>query len=393
MKKPNGRIAFVHYPYSPDSARLETMPFAFNFIKLLDKAGWNVDLFLWEKPTNVYEERCTTRLSVIWNKEGFYRHAHLVGGILGVNNFLKQFFILTRKIHRRYDCVFGVGQIGIYVANIISKASRSPLIYINDEFPSQWKKSYFSEQEIISSNQAALIVVPDACRVNTLSSELETPPSKKFCVMPNYATIDSTNIDINWHRRFDIPEDYSIFINAGTIADWAQVPELLSTLPLWPEKTALLLHSRSKGLTNYKKNLSHLDYPGRLYWSETPLPEDELNSLIRYCTGTFGLYRNMGPNIEFMGRSSGKIMRSIYCRTPIIASYFSSMKFIQDNNLGILVNNPMEIPPAVTNLINRNAAYRINCDAFTKTQRDIESHWNEFCVKLHSVTNFRLIPC
>ena len=45
------RIAFVYWPGPPpNSARLETMPFAINLIERLTAAGWEVDVFLWERP-------------------------------------------------------------------------------------------------------------------------------------------------------------------------------------------------------------------------------------------------------------------------------------------------------------------------------------------------------
>jgi hypothetical protein len=51
------RIAFVYWPgLAPDSARLETMPFAINVIKRLTAANWEVDVFLWERPLVDYRE-------------------------------------------------------------------------------------------------------------------------------------------------------------------------------------------------------------------------------------------------------------------------------------------------------------------------------------------------
>src|SRR6516225_7915427 len=51
------RIAFVYAPAPPpDTARLETMPFAINVITRLAAAGWEVDVFLWEQPVVDYHE-------------------------------------------------------------------------------------------------------------------------------------------------------------------------------------------------------------------------------------------------------------------------------------------------------------------------------------------------
>src|SRR6478736_1253509 len=51
------RIAFVYWPGSPpDSARIDTMPFAINVIKRLAAADWEVDVFVWERPVVDYRE-------------------------------------------------------------------------------------------------------------------------------------------------------------------------------------------------------------------------------------------------------------------------------------------------------------------------------------------------
>ena len=46
------KIAFIYHPQDPTLRRLESMPFALNTIVSLAKMGWNIDLYLWEEPSN-----------------------------------------------------------------------------------------------------------------------------------------------------------------------------------------------------------------------------------------------------------------------------------------------------------------------------------------------------
>jgi hypothetical protein len=165
---------------------------------------------------------------------------------------------------------------------------------------------------------------------------------------------------------------------------------LLCTLPYWPENAVLILHSRSTDIGDYKKQLSHLDFPGRLVWSSEPLMEQQLNSLLSYAAGSFGLYRNSGPNIEYIGKSSGKLMRSIYCGTPVIASKYQSLGFIEENGLGILVSHPGDIPYAVRDIINDRNGYRERCKNYIGSADVFDMSWVKFCKRLKNVANVNL---
>ena len=86
------------------------------------------------------------------------------------------------------------------------------------------------------------------------------------------------------------------------------MPEILASVSYWPEDAILLLHSRSQDeAVRYRRQVSHLENPERVFWSLEPLSEDLLNSLVSYCDGCFALYRGH-PNNELMGTSSGKLM-------------------------------------------------------------------------------------
>jgi hypothetical protein len=160
-------------------------------------------------------------------------------------------------------------------------------------------------------------------------------------------------------------------VNAGSLTDWAQVPEILASVSYWPAEAVVLLHNSRASrdeLASYRRQLSHLDNPERVFWSPDLLPENMLNSLVRYCTGSFALYRNTGPNFEQIGASSGKLMRSIVCGTPVITSNFDSLNFVSKEGVGLQVTHPSEIPGAVENLIRNTERYRTQCARFVSSE-------------------------
>jgi hypothetical protein len=355
------RVAFVFLPHVDPAAyiRLETMPFATHVFERLVASGWYIDIFVWDQAGYSYDEPDLperVRLKCV--------KLHTKWGRLHPAELLVKF---SRCV--TYACVFSVGQRGGYVGGIISTVSSCPHIMLNDEFPSFWGHQIWAALERWSAQRADIVIVPSDDRQSTLRKEYRLDDHKPFITFRNAPEVTHPVVNIDWHSRLGIPHDRKIFINAGTVADWAQIPELLTSVAYWPQDSVLLLQNKSgAGPKNYREEVSHLDDPSRIFWNLEPLPLQMLHSLINYCTGSFALYRNKGPNFELVGTSSGKLMRSIACGTPVITSPFASLDFVTKEELGIQVKHPSEIPFAVDNLSRNLHEYRRRCLIFSKQE-------------------------
>jgi len=380
----NRKIAFVHYPHSINSARLETMPFALNSVVALANAGWKIDLFLGEQRNPHYKDILP----------GNVRVQHLPDihvNRVPVNFFRRLNFMANAFWRSRYNCVFGVGQMGAYIASLISRSSRCPFIYLNDEYPSQWAQSLWGDLEKRAMGRVSMIVVPGEERFGPLCDELDIDPTTPHASLPNIPVIERSPRKVDWHKEMGVPAGSRIFLHAGSMADWAELPEIMRSLPSWPEEAVLVLHGRNqKESERYRKQTSHMDLPGKTFWSMNPLKEDDLHSLISSADGTFGLYRNLGPNIEHMGHSSGKIMRSLACGTPVIASNYASLSFIKDHDLGVLVDRSTEIPAAVRQIMENLPQFRENCTRYYRTQVSFEPSWSKMSLYFHDLTGIDL---
>jgi hypothetical protein len=166
----NKRIAFLYYPHAPCSARLETMPFALNSIVALAKQGWQIDLYLWEDFSLQYQDLLPDNVCIKYFQEPQPSP---------LNRFRPDWLRIRFQFSSNYICVFGLGQIGSYLASILAKKNKIPFIYFNDEFPSQWNMSRWTQFEKQAAKQASMIVVPDLRRFQPLCQELnisiETP--------------------------------------------------------------------------------------------------------------------------------------------------------------------------------------------------------------------------
>ena len=68
------------------------------------------------------------------------------------------------------------------------------------------------------------------------------------------------------------------------------------------------------------------------------------------------------------------LMRSIACRTPVIASKFSSFSFVKDYQLGFLVNHSCEISSAIQEIIDNKKAYSKRCLDFVQTEVSFDKY-------------------
>jgi len=381
------RIAFVYAPASPpDEARLETMPVAIKTITKLAAADWEVDVFLWERRFADYDQifPSTVRLRYQVVPKGIYRPA----------NLRRHPFRLTAKFAScmNYECAFGLGQLGSYLGAVVSLASRCPLVLLNDEFPSHFGRNRWARLERWAAERANVILVPSADRIPRLTEELGlTGQRKKFVEFHNTPKVSRPLEKRDWHAHLGIPPGRQIFLHAGQLGDWVQVPEILSSVVHWPSNAVLVLHSltRDEGGA-YRQQLSHLHVPGRVFWTSAPLSDKLLNSLVGHCNGSFALYRNTGPNISLIGTSSGKLMRSVMCGSPVIASNFESLRFVSREGIGVQVSHPSEIPAAIQELVRDEQAYREKCLSFAtqEVQREQQS-WEALVAALSDRIDLR----
>ena len=127
------------------------------------------------------------------------------------------------------------------------------------------------------------------------------------------------------------------------------------------------------------RGLRHLEVPGKVFWSRERLSVQELNSLVSGALANLALYRNSGLNIELMGMSSGKLCRSVAAGSPVIASKFESLRFVEEHGLGVLVERPEEIAQAVHTLYKGREEYRKNCQRAGSTIFSLDAYWSDIC--------------
>jgi glycosyltransferase involved in cell wall biosynthesis len=358
------------------------MPFSLNTVVKLAKAGWQVDVYLWEKPSGEYDFLLPLNVNIQYLPD-----SRLTRAVFLSNAWLE----FTFKRDKNYACIFALGQIGAYIGHLLAQSNQCPFVYLNDEFPSHWSDSSWQRLEQQAVAQADIVVVPDAQRAYPLYQELGLPMTQPYAVLPNISIIDSLDVSIDWHDRLKLPPNSKPFLYAGTISTEMQIDQLIANVPQWIEPSVLIVNGRSeRDINAFRKQYPDRLECDRVFWNNTPLAIGLLNSLVSYCEGNFALYQNTGSNIEYMGFSSGKLMRSLACGCPVIATRLPSLDFVEEHQLGVLISSPSEVSAAIEKLMENREEYRYRCLDFCMVYASFEKYWQIFCDQLKQITNIDL---
>lgn len=370
------RVAFVNARPFLGAGKLKLMPFGLSAARLLEKSGHQVDLFLAEDETAAdYSEEFTeaARLnfldqSFVWERPGKLNYLLL--------QFYFRFLVVKQRVN--YDLVIGCGQAGNVLGQWLARSIDSPFVLMLDEFLDIHGIPVWEAAEARAAQAADVIVVPDECWFGRLCDKVEGLEGKAWAALPNCPLQDEVvNLPrLDWHERLALPPDSLIFLQAGGLWDFNQIAESMFTVREWAEPAVLLVNGK-EGQYNPWSGFSHLDCPGRIFPNHELFGNREFHSLVSESCASFGLYRAQG-DLPYVGKSSGKIMRSLACGRPVIASRLFSLDFVEDLGVGIQVEHPREIPAAVETLMDNQDEYVSRCrDVFTK-HLSFEVYWERF---------------
>lgn len=367
------RIAFFYSRGRLNDARIEYMPFGLNFLKCLDSEGYQVDAYIAETKSNAYENVFTKNVTIIfvdndfiWNKNKgrkFYYYAKI----------LIRLFLLKNAF--KYDLIVGMGFLGNFMAAEISQKKKIRYINMGDEFPILYG-DFWNEVDKSNLKKADLIIVPDESRVEGTKLIVGNDLNVKFSVLPNSPLLKDIESlpKINWHQELEIDVNKKIVLYAGGVEFFNQLIEVMVELPRWKDEYVLVINAPLK----YKKEFDYYFIEGKCVWHSEPLADDKFYSLISNSFVNIGLYRTDIGYLEYVGKSSGKIMRSIACAVPVITSKMDSLHFITDLKLGVELDYTCHLPNALDYIAANEIELKNQCSINFKTTLCYDVYWEKF---------------
>ena len=356
---------------------LITMPFGINIIQTLDEQGVEIDVYLSEYESNVYDGLFSHRVSFkfldsnyLWPKEGRQSYYALT-------TFFKLYSFL--KLRKKYSHIYGSGMAGVKLADILKKRNKkATFYYLNDELPGNNNKNIWVKGEKNAASNADIIISPDETRIPPLFEQIPALINKAAFVLPNSPLLsDLTSIPkIDWHKKFSIEKNKKLFLVAGGLSSDTMIEQTINSVSKWPKNTVLIVKGKHD-YKNFKDKYSNLLNADNIIYFSEELNPPMLHSLIKYCTASICIYNPRNANLKYIGKSSGKMMRSLLLGRPVIVMKDNAMSFIEETGTGLVINDVTEIPKGIIEIQKNEASFIQACEKNRK-MFTFEFYWESF---------------
>jgi glycosyltransferase involved in cell wall biosynthesis len=186
-----------------------------------------------------------------------------------------------------------------------------------------------------------------------------------------------------FYNKFNLDSDTLIVLAAGMICDEVCSFEIAQAIGnyTFKNKTKIIFHNRVK---NSDENLyfDKVRAAGKenLCLSLDPVLFSELHSVFNSAQIGLVIYdtNNTDENFNAIGAASGKLYQYIKYGLPVIASNTEGFReLILENNLGIIVESPSEIPAAIEKIISNYQWYSSNAKTAFEEKLNIDIYLNK----------------
>jgi glycosyltransferase involved in cell wall biosynthesis len=275
-----------------------------------------------------------------------------------------------KVLNKSYSSLWGIGLVGSSLAGRMAALKSIDYYYMSDEFPDIHHLKIWVNSEKQFARIAKKWIVPDESRVDITIQQIPGLNAEKSVVIPNAPLIEDrkTAYKIDWHSRFGIPQGSEIVLYAGGIDRENNIELLLSVFPFSGAEFYLVIIGGDRG---YATN-SMYSHP-RIKWMNDRLNDEDLFSLHQSSLCIIAFYSSMFW-LEYVGKSSGKIMRALIAGCPVIATNFKSCNFIKEKNFGVLIDQPHQLIMALVE-IKRNKHFYKEQIVLNRDSVSFEHYW------------------
>ena len=284
---------------------------------------------------------------------------------LQYRELLKTAHLLARK--ERYDLTIGLSQMGLIVAASIRKRFGIPCVFYNDEI---W---FGNERHSLLGNAFGYTMKFFERRANqqVLFTVTQDPGRGRFVSEVNRISMDSLRYLPNsraggaqisgstyMHERFGFPLDTKIVLWLGAVRQKEGALELAYEARNWPQDYRLVFHFHTNRPPPYMQEVIDCHGQGQVYVSRAPIPYKEVEPLVGSATIGLGIYEDLGPNIRFLGASSGKINQYLRNGIPCIVSNYEGLSWIEQSGAGICVEDASFVLETAKTIVDSYSDYQ-----------------------------------
>lgn len=372
---------------------LETMPTGTEPIRLLAENGDEVDVLTLQNPAHLpfmsTHPKCRVKLIPFPEND--------LGKLISFLIKMPLALRASRFSNIKYDVVWAISQLGLIYAWWYYHSSRIPVIYMSDEicFGNEGRNAVIKLYrralkwlETRANQRVAFTIIQDEERAELLAKTNRIDRAS-IMILPNAMAGKSQRFESrHLQGRFGLPESDIILLQVGVVSRYFRSLELVRAARGWPGNYKLIFHSRcnQRNEAYFQRVQSEADRL-RTFFSLNPVSFSELDQLIGSAHIGLALMEDFGnPNVNCMGKSSGKIASFLKNGLPVIAQDFPSLRWVEQEGCGVCISSVNEVIYAAQLILENYQTYSENSMRTYDNLLSIDGYFQRIRTKLEAVT-------
>lgn len=368
---------------------MSTNPTLVNLVRRLSEDGIPIDIYRPE------EHECYLPQDRAGENIKFHDYQYMpfaappgiVGFLYHVKERMKEKLkVFARLLMARKSVVLAVDPRGVVEAYAYCRWLGMPLIYFSFEifFKDELRLKrdiMLKERELDASRRAALIVVQDPRRGRMLETENGLKDSKMFYLPVAPSANPKVERTKYLREKFNITEDKTIVIHAGSFAEWTYAEELVENAKKWPEEFVLVIHSRHFPGEETKRFVESAK-ASNIYFSTEPCSDIEFHRLLASADIGLSLYKPTysgpytGKNIKTIGLASGKFSYYMKCGIPSISVGQEDFKeLLEEYKFGLDIDGFGQFPDALLEIKRNYQQYSAEAKRLFDERLDFDRYY------------------
>ena len=359
-----------------------------NFMKMLVKEGFSVDLFLLEcsgKFDNLNQIQCNTyKFSLAtrpWKEyEKKIRQIIVAFNYFILDPLISEIGIIPTKIvteslkivkSKEYKCFIGIEKVGLIWASILAQEKVVPVIYYSLELLSN---NWIKQMRLLKSfrflkirkieakyhKKAIATIIQDDLRAKEIMRYNKIKRTDKIFLPVSTIGKPLTNKSNYLRQILNIDRNKKIILQFGLIDNYRLSDKIAMAAQSFPEELVLVFHGTvlKPGIL---EKIKKIDVNKRIIISSHLVPPEDIDNLISSADIGLCFYNNKTRNDLLAGFSSEKLARYLRCGIPVVAfDYPSFYNSIEKNNCGICISGLTDLTIAINKIFSQYNFYKNN---------------------------------
>ena len=293
----------------------------------------------------------------------------------GIDCLFRNYYFIAACLFKnrcgKHEVFIGGDPGSLIAAHSLAKRKKGTLIYWSLELYIEKDLDNFGLKIIKRAerrcNQSALCTIDFGdLRCKILQEENGLDPRSMISI-PN-SQIGPGGIVRNYYfnDKLNIPRDKVIILHAGGLfTPFLRIKDIFQSIPEWSDDCILVLHTHKRPYPGCGFSIPEEYLNRKIFLSDDPVPFEQLDTVYSSCDIGIMVHGPMGEsydeNLYYSDLSVGKIFHHLKVGVPVIVRNLPGyMELIEGRQAGVCINGPLDILPAIQQIMINHDHYRVN---------------------------------